>query len=297
MGTNFNPSTVSSGFRDVDLVNQILSAIRDDLNNKVDRTGLAPNAMEANLDMGSNRLLNVAQGVLGTDGINLNQLQSIATQIALTVLGTGGSGQDQTTGDPITFNFGVASGLQGASTRTVFDLEALFGVTSFLGLTVVVNGVVQIPGLAYSVTGQTVTFTESLDTDSDIMFIYGDLSPVPILSLTINNYDFGVYVEGTPDSQQLLINYIVPRRVFFVEDFIESFAKSRVAATAETVFSIQVEGVEVGTITFAAASDEGVFSSASDITVEIGETISVQAPVSVDNTLTDVTITLKGSRL
>lgn len=183
MGTTYVPSPVQSGFRDTDAWDAELSAIAAELANKLDRLGTAPNAMSADVDMGSNQLLNVAEGVLGTDGVNLNQLTNVATAIATTVLNGGGQQQGQTTGDPITFNYGVAAGSQGLNNRTEFDLNTLFGVNSFLGLTVVVNGVVQIPGLAYSVSADTlVTFSESLNTTDDVMFIYGDLSPTPVFA-------------------------------------------------------------------------------------------------------------------
>lgn len=183
MGTAFNPATLSSGFRDTDLFNQIFADIRADLETKVDRNGLSPNAMAADLDMGTNRALNVDEGILGTDGVNLNQVQNVATSIASSIVQSAlGGGTSNTSGDPITFNYGTAVGSQGAATRTEFDLNTLFGVESFTGLTVVVNGVVQHPS-AYTVTADTlVTFSESLDTDSDIMFIYGDLSPIPVFS-------------------------------------------------------------------------------------------------------------------
>lgn len=178
MGTLYVPATIQSGFRDTDAFDTELSAIAVELDNKVDRDGVAPNAMNVELDIGSNRLLNVGTGINGPDGVNLAQVQSITA--AAVVAGAGG--QEQTTGDPITFNFGIAVGSQGTMTRTVFDLNGLFGVTSFIGLTVIVNGVVQIPTLAYNAVDEIVTFTESLSTDSDIMFIYGDLSPTPVFS-------------------------------------------------------------------------------------------------------------------
>ena len=183
MGTNFNPDPLNSGFRDTDRWDQILSDISDELANKVDRTGLAPNAMAADLDIGSNTLLNVGTGVNGTDGVNLNQVTNIATIIANNIVSSAvAGGTSNTSGDPITFNYGLAVGSQGAATRTEFDLATLFGVVSFTGLTVVVDGVVQIPS-AYTVTNDTlVTFSESLDPATSIMFIYGDLSPTPVFS-------------------------------------------------------------------------------------------------------------------
>lgn len=183
MGTTYVPTPVASGFRDLSFWDTELTTIATELGNMLNRTGESPNAMEAELDMGTHKLLNVTEGVAGTDGVNLNQVTNVATSIATSIIATGSTPSGQTSGDPITFNFGLAVGSQGTGTRTVFDLEALFGVTSFLGLTVVVNAAVQTPGLSYTVSDDTtVTFTESLNTDSDIMFIFGDLSPTPVFS-------------------------------------------------------------------------------------------------------------------
>jgi len=186
MGTAFNPTTIASGFRDTDRWDTILSDIRTELNNMLNRTGLAPNAMEADLDVGSNNLLNVATGINGSDGVNLNQVTNVATSIANTIVNSAiagiGTPDSGTTFDPITVNYGLAVGSEGAATRTEFDANTLFGITSFNGLTVVVNGVIQHPN-TYTVTNDTlITFSESLNVDSDVLFIFGDLSPTPVFS-------------------------------------------------------------------------------------------------------------------
>ena len=182
MGSAYEPNEIGSGFQSQVYINAELAAIKTDLVLKVDRGGVIPNDMEADLDIGTNQILNVVEGLLGTDGVNLNQVTNLATSIATSIFSSGGAGQSQTTGDPITFNFGIATGSQGTMTRTVFDLESLFGVTSFLGLTVIINGVVQIP-TAYTVTDDTtVTLSESVENATDLFFIFGDLSPTPVFS-------------------------------------------------------------------------------------------------------------------
>ncbi len=182
MGSAYEPNDTGSGFQSQVLINAELAKIKTDLVLKVDRTGVLPNDMEADLDIGTNQILNVLEGILGTDGVNLNQVINLATSIATSIFATGGVGQSQTSGDPITFNFGLATGSQGTDNRTVFDLEALFGVTSFLGLTVIIEGVVQVP-TAYTVTDDTtVTLSESVENNTGLFFIFGDLSPTPVFS-------------------------------------------------------------------------------------------------------------------
>ena len=71
-----------------------------------------------------------------------------------------------------------------------------------------------------------------------------------------------------------------------------SSAKARVAATAETVFTIKVNGSAIGTITFAAASTAGVVAISSP-TVAVDDFITIEAPATPDDTLADIVITIK----
>lgn len=183
MGSSYTPNPVGSGFQTETNLNAELEQIRLDLVDKVDREGVGPNAMAADLDVGTNQLLNVEEGILGTDGVNLNQVNNIVTSVATSIFNTlFGDGGGGTSGDPITFNYGTATGSQGTMTRTVFDLFTLFGVSEMLGLTVFIDGVFQDPA-SYTVSDvTTVTFSESLETDTKITFVYGDVSPTPIFS-------------------------------------------------------------------------------------------------------------------
>ncbi len=181
MGSNFEATSLQSGFRSVDELNAELQRIQDALDRVVSRFGEGANAMEVELDINDHRMLNVADGTLGTDGVNLNQVIRIATDIAGNLVTT--SVPVETNSNPLTFNYCIVTGSQGTNNRTTFDLTALCGVASFNGLTAVVNGVVQIPGASYSVDGEVVTFSEPLEAGTDIMFIYGDLSPLPTLNV------------------------------------------------------------------------------------------------------------------
>jgi hypothetical protein len=256
--------------------------------------------MSADFDMNSNRILNVANGVLGTDGVNLNQVTNIATLAAATAVATGGSGTGTTTGDPITLNFGVASGTDGTVSRTVFDLNGLFGVTSMLGLTVIVNGVVQIPSLAYSVSDTTtVTFTESLAADSNIMFIYGDLSPTPVLPNILADgavsYDLAAYYPGVMGDGEIFMSFMMPRPVSWLANLSGSYGNAGVAATAQTDFDVQVDAVSVGTIRFAAAATTPTFIAASAVDITAGQLVEILGPVTADTTLADITFTIYGT--
>lgn len=248
MGTSYTPTSIQSGFQSNDLINSEYQAIQDELARMVNRFGDAPNFMEAELDMNSHRILNVLDGTLGTDGVNLNQVIRLATDIANAVSGSqnGNLVQDFTNSNPLTFNFRVASGSQGLNNRTEFDLAALFGVGLFQGITVFINGVFQTPGLSYSTIGSIVTFTEPLDADSTITFIFGDISPTPSLSasnLTVNETAVvataGQLVFTTP-------TYVIGQNHLLV--FIDGIAQSLSLGdfTETTTTSITLDVARVG---------------------------------------------------
>lgn len=240
MGSSYQQNPVGSGFQTEVNINAELEKLRLDLIDKVDREGVLPNAMNADFDMGTNKMLNVEEGLVGTDGVNLNQVTNLATSIATSILNTGGQGQGQTTGDPITFNFGIAAGSQLTAGRTVADLNSLFGVTTFLGLTVIINGVVQIP-TAYTVTNDTtVTLSEGVENATELLFIFGDLSVTPVfsnVSVTLNE------VTATASPAQVLFTaptYIIGLKQLMVhiDGVYQSLGFSDYAETSTTSITL-----------------------------------------------------------
>jgi hypothetical protein len=68
-------------------------------------------------------------------------------------------------------------------------------------------------------------------------------------------------------------------------------------ATASAVFNILDNGANIGTITFAAASPTGtVVITGSPYTLTHGHVLAVQAPLTPDTTLADVSFTFGGNR-
>ncbi len=246
MGSSYTPNPTGSGFQSEVNINAELEKIRLDLVDKVDREGVLPNDMNADFDMGGNQALNVAEGTLGTDGVNLNQVTNLATSIATSIVNSGGAGQGQTTGDPITFNFGVASGSQGLNNRTEFDMDTLFGVSSFLGLTVVINGVIQVP-TAYTVTDDTlVTLSESVEPASEMFFIMGDLSPTPVFSNVSASLNEAVDVASAGQTVFTAPTYVIGDNQLLVsiDGLLQSVTQADYAETTTT--SITLDEAMVG---------------------------------------------------
>lgn len=110
-----------------------------------------------------------------------------------------------------------------------------------------------------------------------------------------DRYDLASFDTDRPATGELLVK-IYPLGVTFPANLEDSQAGAEVAASADAVFSITKNGVEFGTLTFPAASAEGVFACATDTTFEAGDVLRVIAPTPRDATLSGVAATLVGFR-
>lgn len=107
------------------------------------------------------------------------------------------------------------------------------------------------------------------------------------------------FFGGVPLTNELLGEYIAPQNFVFPKDLPDSKAHANIAPAAQTILTVfKIEGVseiatEVGTITFAAAANDGVFSWAAAVSLVAGDLLSVVAPVSVDATISGIAITFR----
>jgi hypothetical protein len=95
---------------------------------------------------------------------------------------------------------------------------------------------------------------------------------------------------------QTLLRYVALGDEVFPAGLATSHFLAEVAATAETVLPILLDGVQVGTITIPASGTTGAFAAATDITPAAGEVIKVTAPATADATLADWAMTIAGER-
>ena len=91
----------------------------------------------------------------------------------------------------------------------------------------------------------------------------------------------------------MLSSFVAPRSIT-VASGASGVATSRVAATASTVLSIRLGGSAVGTVTFGAGSSTGTVNLTSPLTLVSGSVVSVLNAATVDSTLEDIAITLRG---
>lgn len=107
------------------------------------------------------------------------------------------------------------------------------------------------------------------------------------------SYDFTIGASGAVGTSQVYLGPYAVRDFTIADDFAGSRARLETAPSASTVFSFQVNDVEVGTITFAMSSQTGTFSSSGAITINDGDYIDIVAPATT-NSAAGLRVTIKG---
>lgn len=110
-------------------------------------------------------------------------------------------------------------------------------------------------------------------------------------------YDITMYFEGTMEDGFEQLALLVCSTPFSLASGLSGAqAYALTAPDANTVLSIERNNVEIGTITFAAASNTGTFSFTSDVDFVAGDRLEVVGPEYADIYLSDVSITLPGQK-
>ncbi|MEG0374887.1 MAG: hypothetical protein RR672_04570 [Raoultibacter sp.] len=125
---------------------------------------------------------------------------------------------------------------------------------------------------------------------------------------SVNPYDVGMSVLKRYAGGQEIARYLSVRTTAIVKNFGGSMANADIAATAASVFKVNVfdsttnSVIQIGTISFGAGSKSGVFAPVSayqdqEIILVSGDQLRVIAPDNVDTTLNGVAITIAGRLL
>lgn len=118
-----------------------------------------------------------------------------------------------------------------------------------------------------------------------------------ITTLATSIYDIGGSFEGVPTSLQTLLRFPLPRTVAFPINMVSSQMIASIAATAETIFSIQKNGVEFATATFAIAGTIATFAAVASAPFAAGDILTIVAPATADATLGNLGWSLVASRI
>jgi hypothetical protein len=109
------------------------------------------------------------------------------------------------------------------------------------------------------------------------------------------NYDISGYKAGHPMGDEIVYFYLFVRNCTFSQNFIGSLAKTLVAPTNNLIFSIQKNGVSIGTIYFPAGTVNAQFASSSSIAFNTGDLLTIVAPSVTDISFYSFFFTLKSS--
>jgi len=107
-------------------------------------------------------------------------------------------------------------------------------------------------------------------------------------------YDIGITYNSTTTSGEYLLNYPFPRAVTYGTDMQGSWAIANVAPTGQTTFYMQKDGVNFGTIIFAAGIPSGEFSG--ETTFSAGNVFRITTPGTPDATLAEMGLSIAGTR-
>ena len=116
--------------------------------------------------------------------------------------------------------------------------------------------------------------------------------PYTVTAAGLNPLIFSFNYSGKPTSSQVIADNVTTTGYELPAALASSIATAGTAATASTVFDIQVNGVTKGTITFAISGTTGTFVFSSNAPLALGDVVSILAPASPDSTLANITITL-----
>lgn len=123
-----------------------------------------------------------------------------------------------------------------------------------------------------------------------------DGTSMRIMSSVGSGLTLGVYKPGRPVNGYFFLRYEAEQIVFIPAEFVGSRASATDAATATATFNILHNGVQVGTLEFAASALDGVFDMDDDLALAVGDILEIESPDPQDATLQNVTISIKAYR-
>jgi uncharacterized membrane protein len=150
-------NAIGSRYGSIDALNDNSDLIEAALENTLSRDGAGPNNMESDLDMDSNNIINLADGVNNTDAVTVKQLN--------------GGLQGVVSGNIVKLRE-IATATAG---QTVFNLSSLTYTPASNNLSVYIQGIKQRLTSAYTETdNNTITFTAAVPVTAVVEFIVND---------------------------------------------------------------------------------------------------------------------------
>jgi hypothetical protein len=112
-----------------------------------------------------------------------------------------------------------------------------------------------------------------------------------------SSYDISMFVQGKPSAGEVVLRYMAVRAFTLDTTGSNHKSKANVAATASATINVAKNGSTFMTVVFAAAGTTPTITvtNSAACTFAIGDILTVTMPASVDSTLSDIYLTLKGT--
>lgn len=110
-------------------------------------------------------------------------------------------------------------------------------------------------------------------------------------------YDIALTTTGKPGASAKILNFVALRAYSIPANFTGCQAKCGTASGADTVFSIQKNGVQFGTLTYTNGSPSGTFGSSSLTSFAVGDVLTIVAPGTQDGQLADLSVSFNATLL
>ncbi|MDD3030549.1 MAG: hypothetical protein PHS57_09820 [Alphaproteobacteria bacterium] len=110
-------------------------------------------------------------------------------------------------------------------------------------------------------------------------------------------YDVGGSFVGKPSAGTVIMRFPMPRAVRFLSGMALSKGVAATAATAAVSFSLRKNGIEFATMNFAASATNPTFICTATTDFAAGDILTLVAPATPDDTLSDIGFAFAGLRI
>lgn len=266
----------------VSTINANNQAIRDAIENTVFRDGTTPNHMTDDLDLNSNRILNLPEPVFPNDPVRLQDLAGYVTNVPLPTAEEEGFVLTATAAD--TYDWQAAPATNSVPLPTGGETGYVLTATG-----------------ANTYDWQTAPTTD-LTALNALLALTNAGTSKQVFTTTLSGpgwvdlpYDLAFMLEYVPTSDEIIGRYVSTRAFSIPAGATGSLAKAGTAATAETIFTLKKNGASFGSITFAASGTTGTFAVASTTSFAAGDILTIHAPNTADATISKLGITFIGT--
>ncbi len=131
--------------------------------------------------------------------------------------------------------------------------------------------------------------------DADVVLGEGDGE---LLNNAAFNYDIAMSVPYAPENEEVLLNLVMTTNVRLGVNAGGSTSYVRIPALgSNAVFSIQRNGVQIGTLTYLAGSTVGVFSVPTEVVFAVGDRLDIVSPALVPLNFRGMGVVLRTRRI